>query len=109
MEVQLTLCVLVSVAFFCCHGKADAVRPKNFNDDRIKSYCNNLCNTKAILRNGPACPSLCPQRYLGPWSKRSINSNKRFLKRSFDSSSDLKGIAFDDYSWFMKLLGRNVI
>ena len=44
-----------------------------------------------FFRNGPGCPDVCPQRYLGPWAKRSIKN--RNLKRSFHRNSDLQGIS----------------
>ncbi|XP_069120834.1 uncharacterized protein [Argopecten irradians] len=89
----LTIMRLSSAAPSTIETKSDdAAAMASFYD-----YCNAICSVTA-------CPPICAQAPLGPWSrKRAV----RTWKRAFDQNA-FNGLTFDDYGWFMKLLGRDV-
>ncbi|XP_061183085.1 uncharacterized protein LOC133191353 [Saccostrea echinata] len=60
---------------------------------QLLEACLNLCQQGM-------CPSSCPQAFLGPWSKRSHHKRRMFGRGGG------YGTGFDDYGWFMRLLGR---
>lgn len=108
MNINFSIYVVFLTTLLCINSSAATDSTKT-TDEKLLAICEYICNILGPFSNGKGCPAECPQRYLGPWSKRSINAYKRNSKRALHPYSDLRGISFDDYGWFMKLLGRNKI
>ncbi|OWF56086.1 hypothetical protein KP79_PYT03671 [Mizuhopecten yessoensis] len=97
MYLLLTLAIMqgYSVAASTMEKKSDntqSIAQASFYD-----YCNALCQVAA-------CPPQCMQAPIGPWSRKRAAITR---KRAFDQTA-FNGLTFDDYGWFMKLLGRDV-